>query len=114
MRHSTVAAMQERTLVGGIEHLRRGAGKRPEPLVDSVQPRKRLEQAPGVRVHGTPVKGGSVGVFDHVSAVDDSYVFGHLRDHPQVVGDQHDRSAAFLSQNPQALEHFSLERDVEV
>src|ERR1700730_13370219 len=56
-----------------------------------IQPRKRLEQSPGVRVLRRVEDLICRAVFDHVAAVHDQDVLAHLGDDAQIVRDHDDR-----------------------
>ena len=52
-------------------------------------------------------------LFDHAAQVHHRYVCGHLRDHTQVVGDEHDRHPVLLLELTHELEDLRLGRHVE-
>ena len=55
----------------------------------------------------------TVALLDHAAQVHDDDVVGHLRDHAEVVRDEHDRHPPFLLDLAQQVEDLRLRGDVE-
>jgi hypothetical protein len=78
-----------------------------------AQPRHRLEQPLGVRVVRCREQPLDRRLLDHLAGVHHDDAPRDLGDHPEVVGDHHDRGAEALLEVGEQLEDLRLDRDVE-
>ncbi len=102
---------QPRRPVVGMGH---GAGDRQQPLARTrADAGDRAQQCARVRVPRRVEDRIHRPLLDHAAQVHHHHVGGHLGDHAQVVGDQHDRHAVFLLQLAHQLEDLGLRGDVQ-
>ncbi len=72
-----------------------------------------IQQLHGVRVPRTAEDGMDVAVLDDLARVHDHDAVRHLRDHSQVVRDDHDRGAQVPLQPAHQLQDLRLDRDIQ-
>ncbi len=72
-----------------------------------------LQQGSRVRMPGIVKDVVDLALLHHAAEIHDDHVVGHLRDHAEVVGDQHDGHSPFLLNPAQQVQDLGLRRDVE-
>ena len=112
-RHRVRAAALEQAAGGEVQRVGDDALDDLEPFALLAEARDRGEQALRVRVMRLGVDGVDVGPLDDLAGVHHDDLVGHLGDHAQVVGDEHDRHLVLLAQRLHELEDLGLDRDVE-
>ncbi len=110
---SICAAGMKRTSRGRVCHVWRRAGDRPRGGVRKVEARHRIHQAHGIGMLGIVEKDINRGSLNDPAGVHDRDPVSHLRDHPEVMGDQQDAHAVLLLEIPQQGEYLGLNRHVE-
>ncbi|GFJ80642.1 hypothetical protein Phou_048220 [Phytohabitans houttuyneae] len=108
------AAGMERAPRRQVDQAGRAARDRHEVRVRvTVEGGHACQQPPGVRVLRPPQHVLDAAVLDGPSAVHDEHLVGHLADHAQVVGDQHDRRVELLLEIFEQVQDLRLHGHVE-
>ncbi len=108
------AAGVEGAASGQRDQARRQAGDRDQRLVArAVQPRDRPQQAPGVGMLGRAEDLVRRRGLDDPARVHHHDLVGHLGDHPEVVGDQHDGHAELALEPRDQLQDLGLHGHVQ-
>ena len=107
------AARVEAAAGDGCERVGHLALDRGEPVLFDIEPGYRAQKSDGVGMLRLGEKRHDGGALDDAAGVHHHNIVGELGDDTEIVGDEDDRGAGFLTQRAHEVEYLRLDGDVE-
>ncbi len=113
-RHRTAAARMERAAAGSLEGAGDRAFDRDQALPGGLaQARHSPQEVHGIRMLGVAEDLAYRSILHHLSEIHDGDRVSDLRDHTQIVSDEHDRHAQAFLQPAHQVEDLRLDRHIQ-